>query len=302
MADTLARVYISGEAGSLAHELRDVLTVGRWLNDELPKTRCNPFTDVPEVDASRPDLPELLHDLQPTALVHNAALVMSHRCDDSPYQAFENNVLTTYRIAESYKPGMYVVYFSTVAIYDPKAPRPITEESNVAPATYYGQTKWWSEQMLREMIEPDDLLIIRSGYVYGGGARDRASVLTDAVRQAMFGGPKVDARMDPNKYKDLVHINEAMRNVANLMEQRRTGVYNVFSGVSYIYHAVVSAMELHDLNTNIQFYPELDYHGDLTFDIEKLQRAVTRWVPIGLDDGIEMTKAKLLEDRACGLK
>lgn len=159
-------------------------------------------------------------------------------------------------------PDARFVYFSTTAIYDPHAPRPLTEISHVAPHTVYGQTKWGGELLLQTMVAPARLIILRPCFIYGG-ANDNSSVLAQLIRRGLLH----DARplvvdLNPAAQKDFLYADDFARIAYGVIMHNSSGVFNIARGQPRPYEDVITLLEQHDIRPCVKFRPDRDYLGD----------------------------------------
>ncbi|MHB0870031.1 MAG: NAD-dependent epimerase/dehydratase family protein [Chloroflexota bacterium] len=141
--------------------------IGRWLARDLLKRGI----EVVAVDRVAPDpastlpLPEgatfLPVDVtdreavvaaarqQPfTAVVHLAGVV-TMGCENDPDLGMRVNLGGTHNVLEAARQAGIprVVFSSTISVYGPELPKPITENVPIEPLTWYGQSKYMAEQL-----------------------------------------------------------------------------------------------------------------------------------------------------------
>lgn len=128
----------------------------------------------PDVDAEAYELDktnaeataDLLHDLDPDAVVDTAAFHAVDDCETQREKAFDVNAVGTRNVAAATdEVGAHYVYLSTDYVF-PGHPSetPYTEDNSVAPPNYYGETKYAGEQATKI---PDEYTILRPSVIYG---------------------------------------------------------------------------------------------------------------------------------------
>ncbi|WP_215872876.1 SDR family oxidoreductase [Acidithiobacillus caldus] len=119
------------------------------------------------------DEPSLLYDYiianNPQIILHMAAETDVDQCEIDPHIAARRNALSTQEIARAArKCGAYLLYISTSNIFS-SSERLIFNELDVpSPCNYYGKSKFFGEKVI-ENSGPSDYLIIRAGWMIGGG-------------------------------------------------------------------------------------------------------------------------------------
>lgn len=286
----LERVFISGEDGLLARELithlRDIEGC-KILNDQfIGRNWKNPIGWGAEVNVLGNTEIALLKALDPTTIIHAAALVNTDKCESFPDEAFHSNVETAYRLAAVRPEGCYFVHFSTTAIYDPQALRPLKETSPIKPYTIYGQTKWWGEQIATALVPASRLLVLRPCFVYGG-ARDTSSTVARLVKQSLTGIPhEIESTLDPNKLKDFLWVGDFGDIVMSLIEQKHKGIYNIARGKPQPFSDLLQVLSDEGLKFQIRFQPEKDYLGDHEVDTFKTLDASDIEAVVDLGTGV----------------
>lgn len=159
---------------------------------------------------------------QPDVVLHLAAMTDMIGCEKYPKKAFRLNVLGTERLARMCKKyNVKLVYLSTCAVFDGKKKSPYTEKDKPKPLNIYGTTKLQGEIITR-LILPD-ALIIRTGWLFGGGKKD--TKFAKKVFDNMKMGKEIKAVSDrngsPTYIPDLLYI------VKKLIDKNSTGMFHV---------------------------------------------------------------------------
>lgn len=105
---------------------------------------------------------------KPKVVIHLAAATDVDRCERDPQYAYLVNGTGTWNIAVAAKRiGAKVIYVSTVYVFDGRKNGPYAESDEPSPHNYYGVSKYIGEIIVESVL--DDYLILRSGWMFGGG-------------------------------------------------------------------------------------------------------------------------------------
>lgn len=219
-------------------------------------------------------------------LVHLGAVVNTILCDTAGRHAAHVNVLGTVYVAELAKEfGMKYCYFSTTAIYKPGV-EPILETSQKEPATWYGHTKYLGEQTSEFIFKDkkEDLLIIRPCFAFGGV--DDHSIGSRLIKSAVMKEP-LHSQLDPEKYKDYMHVSNLSDALEKLLSADITGDYNISYGKPRKFGDIIKLVNEMGFKPRLFLRPELDYMGNHIVDNTKL-KSVIDWNPtITLEEGLQ---------------
>ena len=93
------------------------------------------------------------------AVIHCAAKKSVGESEQDPAGYFHTNVAGTLTLlTEMAAAGVpHLVFSSTAAVYDPSQPAPFTEETPVAPASIYGETKYLAERLIQSFVRTGQL-------------------------------------------------------------------------------------------------------------------------------------------------
>jgi dTDP-4-dehydrorhamnose reductase len=116
--------------------------------------------------ADRDNVMQVLHTVQPEAIVHAGAWTAVDACETDPDRAYAVNALGTRWIAEAADAvGARVLYVSTDYVFDGTSPRPYTEWDDPNPMSVYGRSKLGGERELA-LLGPA-ATIVRVAWVCG---------------------------------------------------------------------------------------------------------------------------------------
>jgi len=147
------------------------------------------------------DIPALLRQVQPSAIVHLAGHAIVADSIADPRRDLETNLLSTVNLLEAIRatcPQTPLLFASTGAVYGSHAARPFTEEDPVFPVPPYAVSKLASERYCASYAAVYGLRTasLRLFSVFGPGQRKQVvydlirKLLVDPTQLAMFGDGK----------------------------------------------------------------------------------------------------------------
>ncbi|MGC9315580.1 MAG: dTDP-4-dehydrorhamnose reductase [bacterium] len=158
------KIVVTGADGMMGS---DVVPILRQKFEVIP-------TDFPELDVT--DIEQVrgfLREKSPDWVIHMAALTDLDFCEENPEIADRVNHMGTRNIAEiCVEEDIRLIYISTSGIFSGKNTNPYGEEDIPKPKNVYGVSKYRGEVAVRELISPDRWMILRAGWLFGGGKRD----------------------------------------------------------------------------------------------------------------------------------
>ncbi|WP_334489733.1 UDP-glucose 4-epimerase GalE [Bradyrhizobium algeriense] len=100
---------------------------------------------------------KLLRDCEVTAVIHLAGLKAVGESNAEPMTYYENNVLGTMRLLSAMKRASVktLVFSSSATVYGIPAYLPLDEKHPLGPTNPYGRTKFFVEEMLRDIYRSD---------------------------------------------------------------------------------------------------------------------------------------------------
>ena len=159
------RIAISGSKGQLGLALQEVLGRPDGPGDatlllDLPE---HDITDLAATTAA-------IAAFRPQVIIHGAALTDVDRCEREPDLAYRVNALGTRNLAvAAQQVGAAMVYVSTDYVF-PGRPEPYWEYDRPEPLSVYARTKWYGEQIVRDLLPRH--YIARTAWMYGRGPRN----------------------------------------------------------------------------------------------------------------------------------
>ncbi len=216
----------------------------------------------------------------------------------SPKAGMQTNIAMACNLADlapDVRPA-HIVFMSSIDVYGrAELELPLDESSRVRPTSYYGVSKWASEQILalecREMDIP--LAILRLPGVYGPGDTHHGPVrnfIDAALRRkpiTVFG--------DGNQRRDLLYVRDVPGVVSAICARQVTGVFNAVTGRTLSLNEMLDAIgALAGRTLDIRYEREAS-QIDLMFAPPALLRALPEVALTPLEKGIAETYAALRE-------
>jgi len=265
------RILITGGAGYIgSHAVRCLCAQGHHVTvvdhlenghlGALPRGVALHRIDVRETSK----LEKILADGTIDAVMHFAALISVDESVAAPERYLENNLGGTQSLVRALAAAgvRRAVFSSTAAVYGESATVPIDENSPIAPANPYGESKAAAEHALREWAEasPDRALAILRYFNVAGAAEDgslgehhdpETHLIPNALRAALNGEPLEifgDDYPTPDGtcVRDYIHVEdlvEAHSLVLDNLEDAECRVYNLGIGRGFSVREVLQSAE-----------------------------------------------------------
>lgn len=211
-------------------------------------------------------------------VIHLAGL--TQKSDDY----FIQNVIGTINVLEI--PVTYFLYVSTADVYGYPG-NIITEETSTNPQTAYAVSKLAAEHMVRILCTQKNIpfCITRLANVYGPGEDAYQKAIPVFIRLASSGKP-IQIFGSGNALRDYIYVTDVARALVDIIQHKRTGIFNIASGNSHSIKEVASLIHQLTLNEKAVEYVKSDKkETDMIFNTSKL--TAIGFVPkISLADGL----------------
>lgn len=184
-------------------------------------------------------------------VVHLAARVTTPFADADAHSFDQVNHWGTAQLAYAIEKSNVsrVVYMSSMSIYGDHF-QPISEGTNPQPHSFYGRSKWEGEQQLQVLERNREVIILRSGNVYGYNPSYRIdAVVNRFLFQANFTG-RITINGSGDQHRSFIHVDKlASATTAAVDGQVANGMYNVVEHNLTINEVAAAVKEI---------YPKLD--------------------------------------------
>ena len=270
----MSRVLVTGATGLLGPYLVDAC---RRAGEVITTSRNG--GDYP-CDLTEPaDVARLVDAVEPTIVVHAAAMTDVDACERDPDTAVALNCQTVAHLAEAVQNSCRVVVVSTDQVY-PDSAGPHGEE-DVGPVNVYGRTKLEGE---RAALSRPRSLVVRTNFFCASRSAGRQS-LSDFIEHSLARGAAItlfdDVLFSPLHAKTLSDV------IVDLVHCGFEGVVNVGSvdGMSKLEFGLAVADHLGLDTATVRAGNSSDIPGraprprDLRMDVERVQAALQSTMP-----------------------
>lgn len=207
--------------------------VGGHLLPQLGERAVAAEADV--LDASA--LAAEVHAVEPTAVVHLAALSSVGESWADPVETWRVNVLGTLHVLQAAAPGTRILLASTGEVYGRARELPASEEAPLDPVSPYGASKAAAELACAPARARGDLeIVITRAFSTEGPGRDERFAVGSWARQIaeleQTGGGTLRVG-DLSAKRDIVDVRDASRAYALLLDPAvAADTYNIASGTA----------------------------------------------------------------------
>ena len=308
------RALVTGGAGFigshivdlLISENHDVAIVDSFATGK--PANLNRHAHFYEMDIVSPDFREVIAEVQPEVVFHQAAQMSVKVSTDDPLYDARVNVVGLVNVLEACATGgvRKIIFASSGATYGNPVYLPLDEAHPQQPESPYGITKMVAEHYLKYYALDRGLRFtaLRYGNVYGPrqDSHGEAGVVAIFARQ-LLNGQVPTIHWDGEQVRDYVYVTDVAR--ANLASAT-AGDDRIFcigtgvgTSVNYLYQKLCDA-----LNVAVQPNRAPRRPGDLRtayFDTRRAEEELS-WRPIvSLEDGLRATIETVRQDLALDL-
>ncbi len=177
------------------------------------------YLDFRNLEAYRKDV----HKFSPDYLFHLGAYTDLEYCEQNPEETYETNTKSVeYAVAIANELSIPLLYISTAGIFDGK--KNVYDESDTPnPMGHYAKSKYLAEGYVQKYAKK--CLICRAGWMMGGGPKKDKKFIQKLMKQIEDGGTELHIVHD--KMGTPTYTHDFARNVRLLIEQGKTGLYNM---------------------------------------------------------------------------
>lgn len=177
------------------------------------------------------DYPDELKRLPPgTDLVmHLAAETDVDLCERRPNVAWTKNYLSVMVLADLCRSAMVpLVFVSTSNVFGAEGRASYNELDSPSPVNYYGKSKMLAEAYIRKTV--DSHVIIRSGWMIGGGPERDKKFVGKIIKQIRDGAREISAVSD--RYGSVTYARDLATLIWSLVSRKKYGTYHFASFTS----------------------------------------------------------------------
>ena len=288
MEDKL-RVLIIGASGKVGKEIFKNLKnkdnkstydiFGTYYTNQMEGLEQLDITNLPVVE-------KVLEKINPSILIHTAAITYPLRCEENRELAWKINVEGTKNLAQCcMKNNCKMVFISSDGVFNGKN-GPFDETHKTNPLNYYGETKVESEKIVSEI---NDYLIIRTAWVNDVGPNSRSFVMQviNSLQNGNIFNASIDQFGHPTYSTNLAEI------IIELIKKNYNGIFHV-TGLTYIdrFHFAKKIAEAFDLNPEMIHETTTDLNQSRTrpmkvkMKLDKLKSSISTKI-LSLDEQLD---------------
>lgn len=133
---------------------------------------------------SRDSIQAAIRKHSPVGILHLAAMDI-RQCEGNPLTGLHTNVLGTRLLAEQAREhNLRLVFLSSGAVFAGEVGQSHDETTIPNPVNMFGMSKYLAELLLTEMMSARKLLIVRTGWVFGGHGAHHKKFVDVAIERA----------------------------------------------------------------------------------------------------------------------
>lgn len=219
-------LLITGSNGLLGAKLIEqavgrysVVGLSRQPSIHPPPTACFTFHQLDIGDGA--GITSLFQQLQPSTVIHTAAMTNVDDCELRPQEAWDVNTAGTENVARASRDvGAHLLFISTDYVFSGER-GPYREEDPSDPISVYGRTKLEAEKIVSSLCP--DAVIARTSTLFGRAPGARPNFVTWLV-EALSNGQQATVVTDQTSSPTLADHLATM--LLTMAERRISGVYH----------------------------------------------------------------------------
>jgi len=246
----IGRHLVHSLAMSEQHEL---ITVSRTVPDKLKESHHHITCDMGDTGCEV--FEKTCKHYKPEVIFHLASNAVPNLAGKNPYSMIKDNIISTYKVAESAPEGCRVVLVSSVTVYGDwlfygnNKSEKYEERQYTQPTSIYGMTKRASESIIEiyTNMKKIDGCSLRLCATIGGGLTH--GIVKDFIVKLKSQNRWLEVFGDfPGSTKPFCHVDDAIQAMLLMAKSRTPGKFNVCSdnelSVEGVAYSVMSACDI----------------------------------------------------------
>lgn len=228
------------------------------------------------------------------ALFHLGAFTPKNKdSSNAVEQVYRDNLIGTRSLLESFpNQPERIVFASTLDVY---AALPdgvaLSESSPLEPASLYGASKLFCEQLIRSYAQQQNTsyAILRYGHIFGPGEAAYKKLIPQTIQRLLQGESPV-LYGDGSAERDFLYVEDAVEATlrAATSEIQEIAPVNIVRGESKSIRTIVETLiQLTGFSGSIQYLADKPVGNSLRFDSSKMQDVLGTWKLISLEEGLK---------------
>lgn len=189
----------------------------------------------------------LINKLEPTIIVHAAAMSKPDECNNNQEACIKNNVeVTEYLVDAAQKINAHFIYLSTDFIFGENGPH--SEMDQPDPLNFYGTSKLMAEKLVKTTLTK--YTIVRPVFIYGSTWEGMRGGFIQWVAQQLKEGLRIKVVND--QYRTPTYAVDICRGIAQIITLQKTGDFHLAGSEIYTpYQMATKVAELLGLDESL---------------------------------------------------
>ncbi|MFL9483824.1 SDR family oxidoreductase [Chitinophagaceae bacterium LWZ2-11] len=231
---------------------------------------------------------ELVAELKPQVIIHNAAMSKPDACNDDKDECLRQNVDTTSFLLHAAKEyASYFIYVSTDFIFGENGPH--AETATPEPLNFYGESKLKAEQLVKQ--SGLKYAIMRPVFIYGPAWQGMRPTFLHWVQNSLAAGKKIKVVND--QWRTPTYVYDICNGIRKMIELQAEGYFHL-AGKDILtpYQMAVSVAQILGLDASLiesvtsESFPEPVKRSKRSgLKIEKA-REILGYEPVSFEEGV----------------